>query len=237
MSTYGNDRWYEQASSGFEGSPFEKMVFAGADFLKQRYSVGFATRDTSLLDKDEMKIAWTRFATIQIPQLKAKSFTLKTPIGQVDKVASKFEGQYETTMSLRADDSLVVFDFFGKAGNNSSIAKSLDGNCSIYPLSMSSFSRSLIDRNARLDIVVLHGNSAYPDSAWINTYRDRMLADTGSISAANEPLPGDKLMCWVLEDVKIAEAGQSLQLSRDGDGPQTLSVKLTFKRLARLQRD
>lgn len=250
-----SSKFYESASKYFQGSPFESMIFAGVDFLKQNFDIGlvfYSKEDKKIIagDWDEVVTMWTRMSSITVPRLKAATFNLKTPIGSVEKIKTKFEGQYETTLNLRLDENLQVLDFFNRLAYNDVTArddlsedhKQYDYYVRYFPSSAINAKANLVDKLARVDIVVKHSDTMNPESGWRSdvdwiSSRQKVLSSSGTIEYANEPLAGNRTMLWVFEDVNVVSTGDNVKFNRDGDGSKTVPIKFTYKRLARVVRD
>lgn len=251
-------RWYASAegwpvsSKYFAGSPFEKMIFAGTDFMKQNFDLGFVFYNES--DKnivsgnwDEIVTMWTRTSSVEVPRLKAKTFNLKLPIGSVEKISSKFDGQYETTLNLRLDENLQVVDFFNNLSSNNEFYQTPDEDnrdvyVKLYPASAVYAKANLMNKQSRIDIIVKHSNSMLTNSSQSSRvdlldFRKARQRSGDIIDYANAPLPGDKTMLWVFEDINVIGVMSGVQFNNSGEGPQTVPIKFTYKRLARVVRD
>lgn len=228
-------------------TPFAKMLFSGADFLNCNFTAGFflfSDADLSKVKDDfvEVRAMWTRLQSIDIPRPKAQSFSVKTPLGTVEKVRSKFEGQLEATVQVRLDEDLQVFDFFNILSMNDERGDGVDKYCKVYAASSRSLQSSLIDRASRVDLAICHSNTMLPSDDWsssvdwIDSRKAILRTLEGGASYANESLPENKSMCWVMEDVRFVGFQGGVEFKRASTGPQTLGMKMTFKRLARVVR-
>lgn len=251
-------RWYAStegwpvSSKYFVGSPFEKMIFAGTDFMKQNFDLGFVfynENDKNIVSGnwDEIVTMWTRTSSVEVPRLKAKTFNLKLPIGSVEKISSKFEGQYETTLNLRLDENLQVVDFFNNLSSNNEFYQAPDEDnrdvyVKLYPASAVYAKANLMNKQSRIDIIVKHSNSMFTNSSQSSKvdlldFRKTRQRSGDIIDYANAPLPGNKTMLWAFEDINVIGVMNGVQFSNSGEGPQTVPIKFTYKRLARIIRD
>lgn len=243
-----NDKLYLSSSKYFKGSPFESMIFAGADFMKQNFDIGFvfySLSDQKIItnDWDEVVTMWTRFASIEIPRQKAQTFSIKTPLGNVEKIRSKFEGQRETTLTLRLDKDLQVLDFFNELSYNDERYSNdkYDYYVKYYPASAVYANANLTSKESRIDLVVKHSNSMTPNSSWESKLGINLgvesLKSPSSYIYANNQLPGDLSMLWVFEDINIIGASNGVQFNSEEGAIHVSSIKFTYKRLARVVRD
>lgn len=251
-------RWYAStegwpvSSKYFVGSPFEKMIFAGTDFMKQNFDLGFVfynENDKNIVSGnwDEIVTMWTRTSSVEVPRLKAKTFNLKLPIGSVEKISSKFEGQYETTLNLRLDENLQVVDFFNNLSSNNEFYQAPDVDnhdvyVKLYPASAVYAKANLMNKQSRIDIIVKHSNSMFTNSSQSSKvdlldFRKARQRSGDIIDYANAPLPGNKTMLWAFEDINVVGVMNGVQFNNSGEGPQTVPIKFTYKRLARIIRD
>ncbi len=135
----------------YKNKSISEIIDAGADFLQNFFEVSFVFRDKdpkSLRGFDTLM--YTRTGSIEIPRLKAKTFTINTINGSVEKIASQLQGTYETTLNVRIDQDCFVLDKFAEIAGVYEFEEP-----KIYPAS-SIFMEKFIDinRQHRLDIVI-----------------------------------------------------------------------------------
>jgi hypothetical protein len=135
----------------YKNKSISEIIDAGADFLQNFFEVSFVFRDK---DQKSLRgfdtLMYTRTGSIEIPRLKAKTFTINTINGSVEKIASQLQGTYETTLNVRIDQDCFVLDKFAEIAGVYEFEEP-----KIYPAS-SIFMEKFIDinRQHRLDIVI-----------------------------------------------------------------------------------
>ena len=236
----------------YKNKSISEIIDAGADFLQNFFEVSFVFRDKdpkSLRGFDTLM--YTRTGSIEIPRLKAKTFTINTINGSVEKIASQLQGTYETTLNVRIDQDCFVLDKFAEIAGVYEFEEP-----KIYPAS-SIFMEKFIDinRQHRLDIVIkeisgfehsrinaatnfglLLNNSISSESNQFRElyYKYRAYLEGGKkyINDANTPNVllngGGQISEWVLEDVRIIGISD-IDYSFDSTSPPEVSIQLAMK--------
>lgn len=243
----------------YKNKSISEIIDAGADFLQNFFEVSFVFRDKdpkSLRGFDTLM--YTRTGSIEIPRLKAKTFTINTINGSVEKIASQLQGTYETTLNVRIDQDCFVLDKFAEIAGVYEFEEP-----KIYPAS-SIFMEKFIDinRQHRLDIVIkeISGfehsrintitnfglslfsfNSNNQMSSEPNQFRNlyykyRAHLDLKSgkkyIDDVNTPNVllngGGQISEWILEDVRIVGISD-IDYSFDTTSPPEVSIQLAMK--------
>lgn len=240
----------------YKNKSISEIIDAGADFLQNFFEVSFVFRDKdpkSLRGFDTLM--YTRTGSIEIPRLKAKTFTINTINGSVEKIASQLQGTYETTLNVRIDQDCFVLDKFAEIAGVYEFEEP-----KIYPAS-SIFMEKFIDinRQHRLDIVIkeisgfehrrinattsfnffnLLNNSVNSEpNQFRELYRKyRAHSDLKSgkkyIDDVNTPNVllngGGQISEWILEDVRIVGISD-IDYSFDTTSPPEVSIQLAMK--------
>lgn len=237
----------------YKNKSISEIIDAGADFLQNFFEVSFVFRDKdpkSLRGFDTLM--YTRTGSIEIPRLKAKTFTINTINGSVEKIASQLQGTYETTLNVRIDQDCFILDKFAEIAGVYEFEEP-----KIYPAS-SIFMEKFIDinRQHRLDIVIkeisgfehrrinaatsfnLLNNSINSEpNQFRELYRKyRAHSDLKSgkkyIDDVNTPNVllngGGQISEWILEDVRIIGISD-IDYSFDTTSPPEVSIQLAMK--------
>lgn len=240
----------------YKNKSISEIIDAGADFLQNFFEVSFVFRDKdpkSLRGFDTLM--YTRTGSIEVPRLKAKTFTISTINGSVEKIASQLQGTYETTLNVRIDQDCFVLDKFAEIAGVYEFEEP-----KIYPAS-SIFMEKFIDinRQHRLDIVIKeisgfehrHVNAATNFNFFnllnnstnsepnqfrelYNKYRSHSDLKSGKkyIDDVNTPNVllngGGQISEWVLEDVRIIGISD-IDYSFDSTSPPEVSIQLAMK--------
>lgn len=216
----------------------QSILDAGADFLKNFFEVSFVFRDRTTPERFET-IMYTRTGSIEIPRLKAKTFTIKTINGSVEKIASQLQGTYETNLDLRIDQDCYILDKFSEIGGIWQFNRP-----KIYPASSIFIGDNInINREHRLDIVIKEisgfehrrlSGVPYLDNQNVNHMKDiynHLLKSRYNENIVNTPdvtLNESKVSEWVLEDVRIVGISD-INYSFDQMSPPNVSIQLTMK--------
>lgn len=242
----------------YKNKSISEIIDAGADFLQNFFEVSFVFRDKdpkSLRGFDTLM--YTRTGSIEIPRLKAKTFTINTINGSVEKIASQLQGTYETTLNVRIDQDCFVLDKFAEIAGVYEFEEP-----KIYPAS-SIFMEKFIDinRQHRLDIVIkeisgfehnriaatnfglfgfglLLNNSISSEPNQFRElyrkYRAHLDLKSGKkyIDDVNTPNVllngGGQISEWILEDVRIVGISD-IDYSFDTTSPPEVSIQLAMK--------
>lgn len=241
----------------YKNKSINEIIDAGADFLQNFFEVSFVFRDKdpkSLRGFDTLM--YTRTGSIEIPRLKAKTFTINTINGSVEKIASQLQGTYETTLNVRIDQDCFVLDKFAEIAGVYEFEEP-----KIYPAS-SIFMEKFIDinRQHRLDIVIKeisgfehrrintganfglslfsfnndNSISSEPNQFRSLYYKYRAQSENGKkyIDDANTPNVllngGGQISEWILEDVRIIGISD-IDYSFDTTSPPEVSIQLAMK--------
>ena len=238
----------------YKNKSISEIIDAGADFLQNFFEVSFVFRDKdpkSLRGFDTLM--YTRTGSIEIPRLKAKTFTINTINGSVEKIASQLQGTYETTLNVRIDQDCFVLDKFAEIAGVYEFEEP-----KIYPAS-SIFMEKFIDinRQHRLDIVIKeisgfehrrvnaatnfnfglslnNSISSEPNQFRELYYKYRAYSEGGKkyINDANTPNVllngGGQISEWILEDVRIIGISD-IDYSFDSTSPPEVSIQLAMK--------
>ena len=235
----------------YKNKSISEIIDAGADFLQNFFEVSFVFRDKdpkSLRGFDTLM--YTRTGSIEIPRLKAKTFTINTINGSVEKIASQLQGTYETTLNVRIDQDCFILDKFAEIAGIYEFEEP-----KIYPAS-SIFMEKFIDinRQHRLDIVIkeisgfehrrvnaatnfLNLNNSIgsePNQFRELYYKYRAHSESGKkyIDDVNTPNVllngGGQISEWILEDVRIIDISD-IDYSFESTSPPEVSIQLTMK--------
>lgn len=210
-----------------EPSPFYSILRSGADFLKNKFSVMLYItnkKDSTYNGHEiEKQLFFSRITSVTIPILKPKTFSLKLPIGQVEKIASKMEGSFEGTMNIRLDDKWAVLKVINSyQNNNDEKSASFDYVNLVPPTSVVANS----GLGSRIDMIVTNENLYGPtvESDYDNNISkiDRLhLINSGHVV---------KNRNWILEDVKFLGT-DSIQFDVEGSSPTMLPIRFIAKRV------
>ena len=186
-----------------------ELLAAGADFLKNFFEVEFAFRDKETQRFD--KLLYTRIGSIEIPRLKAKTFSVKTIRGTIEKMASKMEGSYETSLTIRLDQDCFLLDKFSEIGG----IWEFDGTKTFAASSLFVNDTNISFKQHKLDILVKdisgleHIDSKNTYNQFKSIYMSRGLSNSQKVLAntpnayLNENSSAGIISEWVLEDAKI----------------------------------
>lgn len=234
----------------YKNKSISEIIDAGADFLQNFFEVSFVFRDKDPKNSRGFDtLMYTRTGSIEIPRLKAKTFTINTINGSVEKIASQLQGTYETTLNVRIDQDCFVLDKFAEIAGVYEFEEP-----KIYPAS-SIFMEKFIDinRQHRLDIVIkeisgfehrrintvsLLNNSveSEPNQFRELYYKYRTHSDWKSnkkyVDDVNTPNVllngGGQVSEWVLEDVRIIGISD-IDYSFEATSPPEVSIQLAMK--------
>ena len=187
------------------------IMESGADRLQNFFDVAFLFRDKG--DREQDGNPWstlllTRVGSIDIPRLKAKTFSLKTIRGSVEKVRSNLDGSYATSVSIRADQDVFILDKMAEVAG----VWEFSGTPVIFPAS--SINTEMIP-TARMDVAVYERGQ---DAGEVD-------GRTG-LWTAGKPV-GE----WVLEDARIVGiSDQKLEFS--ATSPLEISINLICRRVS-----
>lgn len=242
----------------YKNKSISEIIDAGADFLQNFFEVSFVFRDKdpkSLRGFDTLM--YTRTGSIEIPRLKAKTFTINTINGSVEKIASQLQGTYETTLNVRIDQDCFVLDKFAEIAGVYEFEEP-----KIYPASSIFMEKFIgINRQHRLDIVIkeisgfehryanaatnfnffnfnlLNNSTNFEPNQFRELYRKyRTHSDLKSgkkyIDDVNTPNVllngGGQVSEWILEDVRIIGISD-IDYSFDTTSPPEVSIQLAMK--------
>lgn len=198
------------------------MLLSGADFLGQHFNVVFYFygQDDDFATKNFYKpeVLLSRFSSVEVPQSKARTFTLKTAIGQVDKIASKFEMVQEATLKVRLDEDLTLFDKIQQIGYNTLAEEK--------PYSGLHLIENLRHKNVRLDILVFQTDTLFANA----NYKGQDFPDEGQVYEGMLLDNKFRQMFWVFEDVNILGAQNAIEFDRDGGNALEMPFKFVYKR-------
>lgn len=198
------------------------MLLSGADFLGQHFNVVFYFygQDDDFATKNFYKpeVLLSRFSSVEVPQAKARTFTLKTAIGQVDKIASKFEMVQEATLKVRLDEDLTLFDKIQQIGYNTLAEEK--------PYSGLHLIENLRHKNVRLDILVFQTDTLFANA----DYAGQDFPDEGQVYEGMLLDNKFRQMFWVFEDVNILGAQNAIEFDRDGGNALEMPFKFVYKR-------
>jgi len=215
----------------------QSILKAGADFLKNFFEVSFVFRDRDAPERFDT-LMLTRTGSIEIPRLKAKTFTVKTINGSVEKIASQLQGTYETTLDLRIDQDCYILDKFSEIGGIWQFNEPR-----VFPASSIFMNDSInINRRHRLDIVVkeisgfehrkigLTGADKSEVNQFKGVYAHKLKSkyDTNKVNTPNVRLNETEVSEWVLEDVRIVGISD-INYSFDQTSPPNIQLQLTMK--------
>ena len=215
----------------------QSILKAGADFLKNFFEVSFVFRDRDAPERFDT-LMFTRTGSIEIPRLKAKTFTVKTINGSVEKIASQLQGTYETTLDLRIDQDCYILDKFSEIGGIWQFNEPR-----VFPASSIFMNDSInINRRHRLDIVVkeisgfehrkigLTGADKSEVNQFKGVYAHKLKSkyDTNKVNTPNVRLNETEISEWVLEDVRIVGISD-INYSFDQTSPPNIQLQLTMK--------
>ena len=215
----------------------QSILEAGADFLKNFFEVSFVFRDRDAPKRFDT-LMLTRTGSIEIPRLKAKTFTVKTINGSVEKIASQLQGTYETTLDLRIDQDCYILDKFSEIGGIWQFNEPR-----IFPASSIFMNDSInINRKHRLDIVVKEisgfehrrigllgaDKSEVNQLKGIYAHKLNSKYDTNKVNTPNVRLNETEVSEWVLEDVRIVGISD-INYSFDQTSPPNIQLQLTMK--------
>ena len=215
----------------------QSILKAGADFLKNFFEVSFVFRDRDAPERFDT-LMFTRTGSIEIPRLKAKTFTVKTINGSVEKIASQLQGTYETTLDLRIDQDCYILDKFSEIGGIWQFNEPR-----VFPASSIFMNDSInINRRHRLDIVVkeisgfehrkigLTGADKSEVNQFKGVYAHKLKSkyDTNKVNTPNVRLNETDVSEWVLEDVRIVGISD-INYSFDQTSPPNIQLQLTMK--------
>lgn len=235
----------------YKNKSISEIIDAGADFLQNFFEVSFVFRDK---DQKSLRgfdtLMYTRTGSIEIPRLKAKTFTINTINGSVEKIASQLQGTYETTLNVRIDQDCFILDKFAEIAGIYEFEEP-----KIYPAS-SIFMEKFIDinRQHRLDIVIkeisgfehrrvnaatnfLNLNNSIgsePNQFRELYYKYRAHSESGKkyIDDVNTPNVllngGGQISEWILEDVRIIDISD-IDYSFESTSPPEVSIQLAMK--------
>lgn len=199
------------------------MLLSGPDFLGQHFNVVFYfygqdNEKFSTKNFYKPEVLLSRFSSVEVPQAKARTFTLKTAIGQVDKIASKFEMVQEATLKVRLDEDLTLFDKIQQIGYNTLAEEK--------PYSGLHLIENLRHKNVRLDILVFQTDTLFANA----DYKGQDFPDEGQVYEGMLFDNRFRQMFWVFEDVNVLGAQNAIEFDRDGGNAMEMPFKFVYKR-------
>lgn len=209
------------------------MLKAGSDFLQNFFEVEFIFNGINDKNqKDEKKfqrLMYTRVGSIEIPRLKNKTFTIKTATGTVSKIAAKFEGGYETTLSIRPDQDCYIIDKLNEIGGNYEFSKPVV----FAPSAIFNDDAINFTKTNRLDIVVKDVSNFEHDYGETASYRIHQAGlksndNIVAINSANVNLNNSYVSEWRLEDVRIVGVND-IEFSPDTTSPPSIQLQIIAK--------
>lgn len=211
------------------------MIKAGADFLQNFFEVAFVFKNKIEQDNSFERLLYTRIGSITIPRLKAKTFTVKTIRGGVEKIASRLEGSYDVNLTIRLDQDCYILDSFGKMFGD------FEGSePKIYPASSIFNSGDIgFGKNQRIDILVKdisgfeHRTFDDTTSNKFKQFNKLLLESTNTkpwvkLNTPNVKINAKQCSEWVLEDVRIVDISDS-EWSFDTTSPTEVTLQLIAK--------
>lgn len=211
------------------------MIKAGADFLQNFFEVAFVFKNKIEQNNSFERLLYTRVGSITIPRLKAKTFTVKTIRGGVEKIASRLEGSYDVNLTIRLDQRCYVLDVFSKMFGD------FEGSePKIYPASSIFNSGDIgFGKNQRIDILVKdisgfeHRTFNDTTSNKFKQFNKLLLESTNTkpwvkLNTPNVKLNAKQCSEWVLEDVRIVDISDS-EWSFDTTSPTEVTLQLIAK--------
>ena len=212
------------------------IIKAGADFLQNFFEVAFVFRDQTIQDNSFERLLYTRIGSISIPRLKAKTFTVKTIGGGVEKVASRLEGSYDINLTIRLDQNCIVLDDFSKMFGDYE-GKTIEPK--IYPASSIFNSNDIgFGKNKRIDILVkdisgFEHRTFEDNSNKFKSFNKLLLENVKTkswvkVNTPNVYLNSSLYSEWVLEDVRIVDISDQ-EWSFDTTSPIEVTLQLIAK--------
>ena len=206
------------------------ILKAGSDFLQNFFEVEFVFTDMkNEKDKKFQRLMYTRVGSVEIPRLKNKTFTIKTASGTVSKIASKFEGGYETTLSIRPDQDCYIIDKLNEIGGNYEFSKPVV----FAPSAIFNNDAMNYTKSHRLDIIVKDVSNFEHDYG--QTFSDKIHKkglsskyDIVAVNSANVNLNRNFISEWRLEDVRIVGIND-IEYSPDTTSPPDIRLQVIAK--------
>ena len=219
------------------------MIKAGADFLQNFFEVAFVFKNKTEQDNSFERLLYTRIGSITIPRLKAKTFTVKTVRGGVEKIASRLEGSYDVNLTIRLDQDCYILDSFSKMFGD------FEGSePKIYPASSIFNSGDIgFGKNQRIDILVKdisgfeHRTFEDTTSNKFKQFNKLLLESTNTkswvkLNTPNVKINAEQCSEWVLEDVRIVDISDS-EWSFDTTSPTEVTLQLIAKNVYHREAD
>lgn len=208
------------------------ILKAGSDFLQNFFEVEFIFRDrdeTKRKDNKFQRLMYTRVGSIEIPRLKNKTFSIKTATGSVPKIAAKFEGGYETTLSIRPDQDCYIVDKLNEIGGNYEFSEP-----KVFAPS-AIFNEDTIGstKSHRLDIAVKDISNFEHDYGGTVSYsiHSKGLSssdDAVAVNSSDVNLNNIRVSEWHLEDVRIVGIND-IEFSPDTTSPPNVQLQIIAK--------
>lgn len=169
----------------------------------------------------------SRVEGITIPQLKAKSFSIRTANDLVSKVSSSIEGNNKSSLKIRADEMCYIYDMMNLVSNNNELSSKGDRN--IKKLSTFSTLRMADNLKHRTTIDIVVRNSCLETNPYHQFYEGAL-----TNYYADQDLKRDDRCLWVFHDVNFLGFNSGPSFSHNSSDKQTLEINFIFKRLVRI---
>lgn len=227
-----------------QNGPERRMLLSGADFMKNRFNVDFlfSTNSYSKTLSTAAQLPFSnngfmaRLTNISIPQIKAKTFTIKEGCESIDKIGSKFEMSNKASVSIRMDEFLFCYDLFNFLGLNSDINDSFK---LMKPMTIVNNLEN--NKGQRIDILVKHLNYFIENATDGDIVSNSESRFQNSVNIDNEllatsTLDSERAMTWYFEDVRFLGWNNGIKFSNSNSDAQILTLDFIFKRLVRLDK-
>lgn len=220
----------ENANNSNQNTSVWDILKAGSDFLQNFFEVEFVFTDMkNEKDKKFQRLMYTRVGSVEIPRLKNKTFTIKTASGTVSKIASKFEGGYETTLSIRPDQDCYIIDKLNEISGNYEFSEPVV----FAPSAIFNDDAMNYTKEHRLDIVVKDVSNFEHDYG--QTFSDKIHKkglsskdDIVAVNSANVNLNRSFISEWRLEDARIVGIND-IEYSPDTASPPDIQLQVIAK--------
>lgn len=226
-------RSIRMSCSDFIGSRFDVNIVVSS---KNRYEDAFRKIISELgIDLELNSFGMlSRIEGITIPQLKAKSFSLRTSNDLVQKVSSSIDGSNKSSLKIRADEMCYIYDIFNLISNNNELSS--NGGRAIKKFSAFSTLRMADNLKNRTTIDIVVRNSCLEQYCSNRKFYGSDPVDKDDIvilEAEHELKQKDKCL-WLFSDVNFLGFQNGLSFSHSSGENQILNLDFIFKRLVRI---